>query len=304
MGWGSIVGSALGAATSLFGVNKSAKSQSAANAANMALAREQMQYQKDLAQNQVQWRVEDAKKAGLHPLAALGISPMSYSPVQGTAVGADYSGLNGVGDSLAQMGQNIDAHIMNAKTKEERQKALRLQDTQTGLALRHQELNNQILEMELASRRAKLFQDLLPGAASTKKGLGVIPGQEGRVSSTIATGDPRYQFMQTPDGTYSLEPGNDWSQIYEDKGPIEIIPIVQTWLRDMAARISGNELDGMVFSDKLRGWVPRDSDDGRAALRYRDAYTRPLKSVGRGVKRLNDFFGQDWLSRLFTTRWR
>lgn len=38
-----------------------------------------MQY--DFAQNSIKWRVNDAKEAGIHPLAALGISPSSASPV-------------------------------------------------------------------------------------------------------------------------------------------------------------------------------------------------------------------------------
>lgn len=36
--------------------------------------------QKEFAQNSIQWRTEDAKKAGLHPMAALGVSPSSYTP--------------------------------------------------------------------------------------------------------------------------------------------------------------------------------------------------------------------------------
>lgn len=39
----------------------------------------QMQY--DFAQNSIKWRTEDAKNSGIHPLAALGVSPSSASPV-------------------------------------------------------------------------------------------------------------------------------------------------------------------------------------------------------------------------------
>lgn len=39
----------------------------------------QMQY--DFAQNSIKWRTEDAKRSGIHPLAALGISPSAASPV-------------------------------------------------------------------------------------------------------------------------------------------------------------------------------------------------------------------------------
>lgn len=45
------------------------------------MATRQMQMQKKFAQEGIQWRVEDAKKAGVHPLYALGAQTTSYSPV-------------------------------------------------------------------------------------------------------------------------------------------------------------------------------------------------------------------------------
>ena len=39
------------------------------------------QLQKEFAQHGVRWRVEDAKAAGIHPLAALGMSPNQATPV-------------------------------------------------------------------------------------------------------------------------------------------------------------------------------------------------------------------------------
>lgn len=63
-----------------FGVNSAKKereeiikAQKQMNYANMAL-------QKEFAQNSIQWKVQDAKKAGIHPLAALGASGYTASP--------------------------------------------------------------------------------------------------------------------------------------------------------------------------------------------------------------------------------
>lgn len=50
------------------------------NAFNRSNAKKQAALQKEFAQSGVQWRVEDAKKAGIHPLAALGFQGTSYSP--------------------------------------------------------------------------------------------------------------------------------------------------------------------------------------------------------------------------------
>lgn len=55
-----------------------------------------------LANNQIQMRVEDAKKAGIHPLAALGISPQGFSP--------SYVG----GKDYAKMGQDLGGMLGRA----------------------------------------------------------------------------------------------------------------------------------------------------------------------------------------------
>lgn len=51
---------------------------------NLALMQKQIDYQKEYAQNGIQWRVADAKKAGLHPLYALGANTPTYTPVDMT----------------------------------------------------------------------------------------------------------------------------------------------------------------------------------------------------------------------------
>lgn len=62
--------------------------------------------QKEMMKRQIQWRVKDAKRAGLHPLAALGISPAS-GPSMGPSIGSRRS----TGRSLANMGQGLKAML-------------------------------------------------------------------------------------------------------------------------------------------------------------------------------------------------
>lgn len=85
---GSLISGAADLVGGLLG-RKSAEKANKENAAN----------QKEFAQNSVQWRVADAQKAGVSPLFALGMSPMSYSP---SSVG-DTS----LSSSISNMGQNI-----------------------------------------------------------------------------------------------------------------------------------------------------------------------------------------------------
>lgn len=76
----------------------------------------QMQY--DFAQNSIKWKVNDAKEAGLHPLAALGVSSASASPVYSSSEAVSmknpFAG--------AQLGV-IDAQIRNIEADTELKEA-------------------------------------------------------------------------------------------------------------------------------------------------------------------------------------
>lgn len=79
--------------------------------------------QKEFAQNSVQWRVEDAKAAGIHPLAALGATGASYTPVS-----------SGFGDSVAQAGAAIgqgvkSSHQAKGNAKKDSAQAALIQST-------------------------------------------------------------------------------------------------------------------------------------------------------------------------------
>lgn len=69
-----------------------------ANQTNRANVDAQTQLQREFAQKGIQWKVADAKKAGLHPLFAMGGSTTAYSPM----VLGDQ-----VGPALAEAGQHI-----------------------------------------------------------------------------------------------------------------------------------------------------------------------------------------------------
>ena len=75
--------------------------------------------QKDFAKHGIRWRVEDARKAGLSPLAALGGGTIGASPMQvgSTDMGSSHSNLPGV---LEGMGQGIGRAISQTQSKEER----------------------------------------------------------------------------------------------------------------------------------------------------------------------------------------
>lgn len=87
-----IIGGALiSGAASLLGGSKSSSSAAKINRQNIRLQRE-------FAQHGIRWRVEDAQKAGVHPLYAIGANVPTYSPS---------SVVDPMGDAISQAGQAI-----------------------------------------------------------------------------------------------------------------------------------------------------------------------------------------------------
>lgn len=128
--WLPLAGSLVGAGASLAGGMYAAnKSQQVANNVNLLNYKQA----KEFAQNQLQWRVADAKKAGLHPLVGVGASLYQGVP---SAIGGDVSGL---GNGLSEMGQNIsraiDSYQTHRERLEEQRKAEALQALQYKLQL-------------------------------------------------------------------------------------------------------------------------------------------------------------------------
>lgn len=90
--------------------NKQAlKAQKTQNENIMELNREQMDYAHRLNTNKIQWTVEDAKKAGIHPLAALGVAGSAALPSFATPVaemGQPSSG-SAIGEAISNSGTAI-----------------------------------------------------------------------------------------------------------------------------------------------------------------------------------------------------
>ncbi len=284
-GAGSVVGDVASGMLGLAGNKNTNATNNAYNQAMMQLAREQFEYQKELNKNQITWRVEDAKKAGLHPMAALGLQSSSFSPVSSSfspAQAPDYS-------FLANMGQSAGYAAMKAKDRQAQAEALKLVKTQSLLQTENMQLQNRGLELDNDYREWQLATAMAGGAnqalngpanASTRA-RSLINGQDDSpIKGNVPSGEPMYQFMETSKpGVYTLQPGNDWSQIYEDKGYLlESWPIVKSNIIDYANRVSGGVINGMVYSDAAGGWVKANSKLGKEALNTFSARARRFGS--------------------------
>lgn len=146
-------------------------------------ADKQMDMQKKFAKNAIQWKVEDAKKAGISPIYALGANTVSYSP---TGVG------DPLGQGIANAGQDIGRAVNATATDGERSSAF--SHAVQSLQLEGMKLDNEMKRAELvskiATRNATGIPPPFPGLEGT-----FIAGQGNaeepfRVQKTIAASQP------------------------------------------------------------------------------------------------------------------
>lgn len=127
-----ILGAALGAGASLIG---GAMNRSAQNKAN----EQNYQAQKEFAKNGLRWKVDDAKKAGIHPLYAVGAPTQSFS--------ASYVGDTSMGNALQSAGQDIGGAIRNTQPVNERVETFNEQ--MMTLQLERGTLENELLRSQI-----------------------------------------------------------------------------------------------------------------------------------------------------------
>lgn len=186
-------GNILGAIGSIWSGDKNRQAQDAAN-------RQNYDAQKEFAQMGLRWKVEDAKAAGLHPLAVLGSAGASFSP--SFSAGSDNS-LGAAGEYLGRFieGQNTKRAQIATATPEEKE----LQQ----LAIERARLQNRLLEGQVQNEWAAVMgappQPSLPApAASIPAGSGFLQSQPGRieakpsVSVSSKPGDAGVEAAQTP----------------------------------------------------------------------------------------------------------
>lgn len=211
---GSIAGGLLGAGAARSG-DKSAAAQAALD----------RQFQQDMARNQIQWRVEDAKKAGIHPLYALGPTGMQYSPpaIVGGGSEAPY---------LAQMGQDVGRAISAGMSERERDRAAaaavaaqamerQRQDVLYKQQVEHNELNNVLLAERIAQMRSPGTPPGMPEVRNVGTGtVSVLPSRTtspspatlGREAGSIRD----YGFANNDDGGLVVVPSWDIHERIED----------------------------------------------------------------------------------------
>ena len=139
-----------------------------ANKANAAAAERNIQMQEEFAKQGIRWKVNDARKAGIHPLYALGAQTTSFSPV---SVGATNE-MAGPAAAMASLGQDLSRSVNATRTTSERGHAV----AATEIQLEGLKLDNEIKRASLASAIQRLKQNENPPFP------GILP--EGKLDDT------------------------------------------------------------------------------------------------------------------------
>lgn len=155
--------------------------------------------QKEFAQMGIQWRVADAKAAGLHPLAAIGAGGASFSPSAQVMGGDSPSNFTGVSDAISAMGQNTKRAQVATQTPYERE--------MERLSLERAQLQNRLLEGQVQNEWAALMGQPPTPAMAADVGVSTRPVRLGQVSVApvgMVSSKPSESISSAPND-YGLE---------------------------------------------------------------------------------------------------
>ena len=226
--------------------------------------------------NGVKLRVQDAKRAGLHPLAALGVSPSSG---QAAVVG---SNIQPAQEYSRDMGQDISRAISAAASAFDRE------------AIKQRKLQTRLLELEVKRNENSLVDQqtgpALPSADPQNDTNAVVV--EPVRNSASAKGSPHTEagvindigYVKTPSGGYRVVPSTDVKPKMEEV----LAPNIQ-W--------QFNNSIGPYFGDKSTKphWSPGPGKIWKFNRRYgewRAIYPRSYRRKGSSMKQFKSRFKQ------------
>lgn len=218
--------------------------------------------QKQFAKNGIQWKVEDALKAGIHPLAALGASTTSFAPVTvGSSLAEGASG-------FASAGQDIGRAVNASMSKGDRASAA--SKAAEALALEKGQLENDLLKTQVASQVAKLSQaggnPAMPTATGGRKNRTGQPAldeaadiaEEGKFKGRPLMKQGGRKIMTDPQ-TSNMESTEDR---YGDEGPVNWAMQMATAWNDLKYNINSGNLtreDVVNWAGRQLKWIDRNT---------------------------------------------
>lgn len=230
-----VLGPLIGAGASLLGGILGANR--ADDAADQAWDR-----QKKVLTNQIQWKVQDAVAAGLHPLAGLGVTPAAgpAASVGGEILAGGFEG----------MGQNLSRAAEAMMTPQDQTSSRMIQ-----LQLERGGLENELLRTQIASQRMSNIQQTTPGVGGGERLKIPMAGGE------LPVGDPG--LGERAERHYSDVGGNLF-------GTAALIRDVWKYL-EMERHLTGDDWTPRINAgiDYLRSKLPPSQPGAKAGYLYK-----------------------------------
>jgi len=192
--------------------------------------------QKQFAQSGIQWKVADAKKAGIHPLYALGAQTHSFAPVQ-----------TGAGENFANAGQSIGRAVDAYSDKSQRADAFT--KASQALQLENNKLNNDLLKQQIASNTATLTQPGTPPPAPGPSNRYLIPGQGSTGGRPLIDAQPTKVTIPDPSRPHNeagASPEVGWNKTATGWAPGRSEKFAQSAEDDWAAGVGWNIRNRLV----------------------------------------------------------
>lgn len=190
------------------------------NAQQADLVQKNIAMEYDFAKNGISWRIADAAKNGISPLAALGASEPSFSPVTqafAPTVSQPSLGHDLLSAGAGELGQGLARSLITQRSPE--------QKASDALDLAYKSKENDLLDVQVANAKLELARHAMnPG----------VPGGRSSASRTVMNEDgttslvPNYNTREEPFGgvlwmmNNKLIPGvkSLYTNLWEHQGPI------------------------------------------------------------------------------------
>lgn len=168
-------------------------------------ARKEAALQKEFAQNGIQWKVADAKAAGVHPIYALGAPTTSYSPQ--AVGGSPWS------ETFKQAGASL-GRLAGSNSEELADDLLRSQ-------IEGQKIDNQIKKSEFARLNSAQSVPVRPAAAVAAgdvvlNSLQRTKNESGSLAKEVGS-LPDFTYVDSMDGSKYIVPSKDAKERIEDQ---------------------------------------------------------------------------------------
>lgn len=190
----------------------------------------QMQFnakqQRQFAKRGIQWRVRDAKKAGLHPLAALGANSLSFNPV----VVGQGGGSSGYGSPLSDLSQNLSNVESRVQNYQQREFTKELQETQ----LKNAKTDAERAEVQLAMDRMELSKMTQPPLPQTEERV-ISPTRMAshKGDRPTAAGTMPTRQLADIEGGFRVVPSEPFKQVSEDQVAVELPWIWDNYIKSL-----------------------------------------------------------------------